>query len=201
MSFWRTYSAISTTIGAITIVLLPAVFPMIAIPIGAIVWVITYFFLWGQGQSFDPSAQLPYISAFPPGDGWIPWAIVFIGVGAGIRGITGAIGMAVVWVPLFLLTNFTIDMGTSVYADTPLDYYKSKWEQSCYTDFGGKPDHEGNYAQICKFTPLYGQALPTFITDMYDKVLTVIPYPRSRSCTTTTITTKEGDKSTSTKCS
>lgn len=175
MSLARTYSTVITTIGTITIVLAPAFWPGIASAIGAAVWAVVYGGMWLHAQSFDAATQLPVVLPWNQDDGWIPWAIVLMGVGAGIKGIRGAAAMAIVWIPMLLWPSFQIGLGTAVTASSPQDYWNKHWTHECYDDASTAPDWDGKYASICKYTPIAGNNLPNFITDPYGKVLSVFP--------------------------
>lgn len=160
--------------------LLPLAVPFAAIAVSIVVWPIVYVVIYFLSDGFDITQHLPWYIADP--NRATTMLIVFMTILGLVRGIIGVLAMAAIWIPLFLLPAYLLNLGVAV--ENPsgwIGYVFDNYEDDC-------SNSRGHY--ICEYTPINGRQLPTFVQDNSvgtERVLSVKPYKKSNDTVNNTV--------------
>jgi hypothetical protein len=186
--------------------LLPLAVPSAAIAVSIVVWPIVYVVIYFLSDGFDITQHLPWYIADP--NRATVTLIVFMTIMGLVRGISGVLAMATIWIPFFLLPTYLLNLGVAV--ENPsgwIGYVFDNYQDDC-------SNNRGYY--ICKYTPIDGRKLPTFVQDNSvgtERVMSVTPYKKHDAVNNTvekagtsnlqcfrTVTESEGSTTTTETC-
>lgn len=147
----------------------PLASPRASIVLAMLLWPTVYAVVWLLGGGFDPARSLPWYIADP--DRATASLVIFIGALGLLKGIPGVIAMLSSWAPLLLLPAWLLNIGVAVehkagWTGYVLDNYVDSWSYM-----------NGRY--ICRYTPLDGKPLPSFVQDESvgsERILSVLPF-------------------------
>jgi len=183
--------------------IIPLASPGAMIILSAIVWPIVYGIIYFLSSGFDLTQSLPWYVADP--ERATANLIVFFALLGLVRGPAGSLAMLSIWVPIFMLPTFLLNLGVAV-------ENKAGWIGYVYDNYQDNCSDLGN-SYVCKYTPLDGRKIPTFVQDNSvgrEKVLSVTPYnsfsvnnkveSSDPDGCATTVTKSEGSETTTTVC-
>ena len=155
----------------ILISMIPLAFPGAMIIIAMIVWPIVYAIIYYASIGFDSMQHLPWYIADPErATGTLIVIVAVIGL---VRGIAGSLAMLAIWVPVFLMPAWLLNLGVAV-------EHHSGWSGYVLENYNDNCSSFGRYT--CEYSPLDGRALPTFVQDASigsDRIIKVKPYLKS----------------------
>lgn len=139
----------------LALLLVPAFFAEIFIPIAAIGWAIYYCYVFLSSIGFDHSKSLPWFFGDPATDAAISASIILSLLGL-INGIKGSVAMLLTYAPFVFLNTIIMFVGLGV-SDTYSEFKNKNYIENC-----GSGNFTSDGSLTCYYTVKNNKQLPCF---------------------------------------